>query len=166
MEEEDYSEEFYAIMKRKMPGILKWGWIIVGNFLLIICIGSYFMEYPNVVIYQVNLNQDTITSEYTGMMLLMKGEDSLFVPHQPVEVKLSQYSYLEYGVIRGYIANIQFNPKIKKNVATIIFPEGLFTSTGQTLLFQEGLTGYCEIVVGKEKLIKKILLSLLKLKPL
>lgn len=164
-EEKYYSIEFYAVMERKMPGILKWGWTIVGSFFLLICIGSYFMEYPNIVAYQVNLNQDTTTSEYIGVMLLAKGEDSLFVPDQSVEVKLSQYPYLEYGTVGGHVANIQFNSKIKKNVATIIFPQGLLTSTGQTLLFQEGLTGYCEVMVSKEKLMKKIVPSLLKLKP-
>ncbi len=163
-ENEFYSEEFNAIMKRRIPAVIKWGWIIVGSLFFLIFISCWVIEYPNVAAYQINLNRDTTMSECTGVMFLAQSEDSLFVPGQDIQVKLSKYSYLEYGTIKGAIKSLQFNSKINKNVVAIAFPQGLQTSSGKILAFEEGLTGYCEMITSKEKLIKRILPSFLKLK--
>ena len=155
-----YSAEFNSVMKRKTPNILKWGWFSVGILFSLIIISCYVIQYPNTISYEINLNRDTTVYGYSGIILFTQGKDSLFVYNQPIQIKLSKYSYLKYGTIEGYITNIQYDPKIKKKVITVIFPKELLTSKGQNLSFEERLSGYYEMIVGKERLVKKIFSSL------
>lgn len=156
-----YSEEVNHIMKQSLPNVLKWGWFIVISLFLSIVLCCYFIRYPHIVSYPVNLNKNTDLSTLTGMIFLSPNDTSLFVPGQKLQVKLTQYSYLEYGTLKGRIQSILFNPEIKKNIVTIEFLQGWTTSNGQKITFKEGLSGYCEVVTGEDRLIEKIYPSLL-----
>ena len=155
-----YSTEFNKIKQNSMPNILKWGWLIIGSLFILIIIECYVIQYPHIHTYQISLNQDTTQSRYTGIILLSSTEECLFEHGQSIQVKLSEYPYSEYGTVTGSIENIQFNPQINKKVISVIFPQELTTSTGTKLSVRKELTGYYEMLITQERLIKKIISSI------
>ncbi len=155
-----YSTEFNNIIKSSMPDILKWGWFVIGSLFILIVIMCYLIRYPNILTYQISLNRDVTASRYTGIILLSSTEECLFEQGKSIQVKLSEYPVSEYGILVGSIEDIQFNPQINKKVITVVFPQELITSTGKRLAVQKELTGYCEMLIKQERLIKKILSSL------
>lgn len=159
-ENKRYSTEFNHIIKNSMPNILKWGWFVIGSLFILIITECYIIQYPHILTYQISLNQDTTAKEYMGIIFLSSTEECLFEHGQVIQVKLSEYPYSKYGTVTGNITNIQFNPKISKKIITVIFPQELITSTGIKLSVPKELTGYCEILINQERLIKKILSSL------
>jgi HlyD family secretion protein len=73
-----------------------------------------------------------------------------------VNIKLSGYPYMEYGMVRGIVKSKSLVPAEDAYVIEIEFPDGLTTLYGKTLDFTQNMQGTAEIITENIRLIQKI----------
>ena len=75
--------------------------------------------------------------------------------HQRVNIKLANYPYQEFGMIKGEIRSISDSPADSIFIADIVLPDGLITNYGKTIRFSEGLKGSAEIITEDRNLFSR-----------
>jgi HlyD family secretion protein len=73
-----------------------------------------------------------------------------------VNIKLSGYPYMEYGMVRGIVKSKSLVPAEDAYVIEIELPNGLTTLYGKTLDFTQNMQGTAEIITENIRLIQKI----------
>jgi len=73
-----------------------------------------------------------------------------------VNIKLSGYPYLEYGMVRGVVKSKSMVPSGDAYVIEIELPDGLTTLYGKTLEFTQNMQGTAEIITENIRLLQKI----------
>lgn len=74
-----------------------------------------------------------------------------------VNIKLSGYPYLEYGIVRGRVKSKSLVPSGDAYVIDIELPNGLTTLYGTTLDFTQNMQGTAEIITENVRLLQKII---------
>lgn len=74
-----------------------------------------------------------------------------------VNIKLSGYPYLEYGIVRGRVKSKSLVPSGDAYVIDIELPEGLTTLYGTKLDFTQNMQGTAEIITENIRLLQKII---------
>lgn len=75
----------------------------------------------------------------------------------PVNIKLSGYPYLEYGMLRGVVRSISQVPERDAYVIEINLPQGFKTLYGKELNFTQNMQGVAEIITEDTRLMQKII---------
>ncbi|MCK6616083.1 MAG: HlyD family efflux transporter periplasmic adaptor subunit [Cyclobacteriaceae bacterium] len=108
----------------------------------------------------------TILPEHGNLLahaeLPIRGSGKVEVGQQ-VNIKLENYPFEEYGSITGKITYISEIPTDEKYFVTVELPDGLMTSTSQTLPFRQQLAGTAEIITEDMRLLDRILYQFRKL---
>jgi multidrug resistance efflux pump len=73
-----------------------------------------------------------------------------------VNVKFSNYPYMEFGMVIGKIDKISQAPDEKYYLAEVVFPNGLVTNYGKQLSFRGEMTGTAEIITEDLRIIQRI----------
>jgi HlyD family secretion protein len=73
-----------------------------------------------------------------------------------VNIKLSGYPYMEYGMVRGIVKSKSLVPAEDAYVIEIELPNGLTTLYGKTLDFTQNMQGTAEIITENIRLIQTI----------
>ncbi len=73
-----------------------------------------------------------------------------------VNIKLSGYPYLEYGMVRGIVKSKSLVPSGDAYVIEIELPEGLTTLYGTNLEFTQNMQGTAEIITENIRLLQKL----------
>lgn len=80
---------------------------------------------------------------------------------QPVNVKLDNFPYMEFGLLRCSITNISLIPVNNNNntfyTAEISVPKSLVSNYGKYLKFSQEMTGTAEIITKDTRLLEKFL---------
>lgn len=81
---------------------------------------------------------------------------------QQVNVKLSGFPYMEYGLLKGRLASLSSVPEIdaSKNegyIAEVLFPNGLISSYKNKFRFIQQMDGTAEIITKDTRLIERFL---------
>lgn len=81
---------------------------------------------------------------------------------QTVNVKLDNFPYLEYGMVKVCIRNISMVPvqvdeNTKAYMLEVEFPENLVTTYGKVLTFSQEMTGTAEIITEDLRLLDKFI---------
>jgi hypothetical protein len=76
---------------------------------------------------------------------------------QRVNIKLSNYPYMEYGMVIGSVLRIAPVPVNNLYSVEIELPNKLITNYGNTLEMQQELQGNCEIITADQRLIQRII---------
>jgi len=77
-------------------------------------------------------------------------------PGMLVNIKLSGYPYLEYGIVRGKVKSKSLVPAGDAYVIDIELPQGLTTLYGKNLDFTQNMQGTAEIITENISLLQKI----------
>lgn len=75
---------------------------------------------------------------------------------QMVNIKLSSFPYLEYGMVRGIVKSKSMVPSGDAYVIEIELPQGLSTLYGIKLEFNQNMQGSAEIITEDIRLLQKI----------
>jgi multidrug resistance efflux pump len=78
-------------------------------------------------------------------------------PGQRVNIKLSNYPYMEYGMVIGTVLRKAPVPVNNYYSVEIELPAKLITNYGRTLEMQQELQGRCEIITADLRLIQRII---------
>ena len=76
---------------------------------------------------------------------------------QMVNIKLSGYPYLEYGMVRGVVKSKSLVPSGDSYIIELDLPEGLSTLYGIKLEFTQNMQGTAEIITEDIRLLQKII---------
>jgi HlyD family secretion protein len=76
---------------------------------------------------------------------------------QFVNIKLSGYPYLEYGMLRGKVISMSLVPSDNMYIIEIGLPAGLTTIYGNKLAFTQNMQGLAEIITEETSLLQKII---------
>lgn len=76
---------------------------------------------------------------------------------QRVNVKFSNYPFLEFGMVKAKVAGKSLVPQHNKYTLELSFPEGLVTSYGKKLDYQPEMTGTAEIVTDDVRLLERLI---------
>jgi HlyD family secretion protein len=90
---------------------------------------------------RINLKMERSGKVKTGMM---------------VNIKLSGYPYLQYGMVRGIVKSKSLVPSGDAYVIEIELPDGLKTLYGTSLEFTQNMQGTAEIITENIRLLQKI----------
>jgi len=104
------------------------------------------------------------TEKLVGRMSIPSINSGKVKRGEKVLIKLDNYRYQEYGIIKGEVQNISISPDDKGNYyVDVILPEGLKTSYNKTLPFDKELKGNAEIVTQDLRLIDRFFFQIRKL---
>ena len=76
---------------------------------------------------------------------------------QDVNIKLSGYPYMEYGMVRGIVKSKSLVPSGDSYVIELVLPSGLTTLYGRKLDFNQNMQGTAEIITDDLRLLQKII---------
>lgn len=96
------------------------------------------------------------TGNFLGRIRLKMQRSGKVKAGQLVNIKLSGYPYLEYGMIRGIVKSKSLVPAGDTYIIEINLPEGLTTLYGNKLDFTQNMQGTAEIVTEDIRLLQKI----------
>jgi HlyD family secretion protein len=96
------------------------------------------------------------TGSFLGRIYLQMQRSGKVKTGQSVNIKLSGFPYLEYGMVRGIVKSKSLVPAGDAYVIEIELPEGLSTLYGRTLEFTQNMQGTAEIITENIRLLQKI----------
>jgi HlyD family secretion protein len=97
------------------------------------------------------------TGDYIGRITLKMQRSGKVKTGQPVNIKLSGYPYLEYGMLRGVISAMSVTTSDEESFIEVYLPNGLTTLYGKSLDFNQNMSGIAEIVTEDLRLLQRIL---------
>lgn len=97
------------------------------------------------------------TGNYLGRINLKMQRSGKVKIGQAVNIKLSGYPYLEYGMVRGIVKSKSMVPSSDAYVIEIDLPNGLTTLYGTRLEFTQNMQGTAEIITEDLRLLQKII---------
>ena len=97
------------------------------------------------------------TGDYIGRVNLKMQRSGKVKPGLMVNIKLSGYPYLEYGMIRGVVKSMSQVPAGDVYVIEISLPNGFRTLYNKELVFTQNMQGIAEIITEDIRLMQKII---------
>jgi multidrug resistance efflux pump len=96
------------------------------------------------------------TGNFLGRINLKMQRSGKVKTGQKVNIKLSGFPYLEYGMVRGVIKSKSMVPSADSYIIEIELPDGLTTLYGMKLEFTQNMQGTAEIITEDIRLLQKI----------
>jgi HlyD family secretion protein len=110
----------------------------------------------------VNENEPVISivpaspGKYIGRITLKMQRSGKVMEGQTVNIKLSGFPYLEYGMVRGIIRSKSKVSSYDAYMIEIDLPDGLKTLYGNKLEFTQNMQGTAEIITNDRSLLEKL----------
>ena len=119
---------------------------------------KYWSENQSVTIDEPVLSiVPTDQGKYIGRINLKMERSGKVTIGQKVNIKLSGYPYLEYGMVRGIIKTKSLVPSGDVYIIEIELPDGLNTLYKKQLEFTQNMQGTAEIITEDMQLLQKII---------
>jgi HlyD family secretion protein len=97
------------------------------------------------------------TGDYVGRINLKMNRSGKVKAGQEVNIKLSGYPYLEYGMVKGTVKSKSLVPSGDSYIIELVLPSGLTTLYGKKLDFNQNMQGTAEIITDNLRLLQKII---------
>jgi len=124
----------------------------------IVTFTKYWSENQSVLIDQPVLNVvPENAGNYVGRINLNMVRSGKVKINQVVNIKLSSFPYLEYGMVRGIINTKSLVPSGDAYIIEVYLPQGLKTLYGKELDFTQNMQGTAEIITEDIRLLQKII---------
>jgi len=95
--------------------------------------------------------------DYVGRINLKMNRSGKVKTGQTVNIKLSGFPYLEFGMVRGVIKSKSLVPAGDSYIIELGLPSGLTTLYGKNLEFTQNMQGTAEIITDNTRLLQKII---------
>lgn len=97
------------------------------------------------------------TGNFIGRITLKMQRSGKVKPGQQVNIKLSGYPYMEYGIVRGVVKSKSQVPSGDAYIIEIDLPNGLLTLYGIQLDFTQNMQGTAEVITDDIRLLQRII---------
>lgn len=111
------------------------------------------VEKDEAVFSVVPVNQ----GDFIGRINLKMQRSGKVKEGQQVNIKLSSYPYLEYGMVKGVVKSKSLVPAGDAYIIEISLPQGLTTNYNKKLEFTQNMQGVAEIITEDVRLLQKII---------
>lgn len=101
--------------------------------------------------------------EVIGKLILPLQNSGKLKNGQTVNIKLNNYPYQEYGMLRGVVRNISVIPQKQNYAVEVALPNQLVSTYNKKLEYKEEMQGQAEIVTEKLTLFNRIFYQFRKL---
>ncbi|MCX6330572.1 MAG: HlyD family efflux transporter periplasmic adaptor subunit [Bacteroidia bacterium] len=119
---------------------------------------KYWNENQSALIDQPVLNiVPENAGNYIGRISLSMVRSGKVKIDQVVNIKLSSFPYLEYGMVRGVVKTKSLVPSGDAYIIEVSLPQGLKTLYGKELDFTQNMQGTAEIITEDIRLLQKII---------
>jgi len=95
--------------------------------------------------------------DFVGRTSLRMHRSGKVKPGMMVNIKLSGYPYLEYGMVKGNVKSKSLVPSGDSYLIEIELPDGLTTRYGKKLEFNQNMQGMAEIITEDTRLLQKMI---------
>lgn len=95
--------------------------------------------------------------DYVGRINLKMTRSGKVKTGQTVNIKLSGFPYLEFGMVRGLVKSKSLVPSGDLYIIELMLPSGLTTLYGKKLEFTQNMQGTAEIMTDNTRLLQKII---------
>jgi len=157
-------EKYYSVLNESFLNLKAQIKIWENNYLLISPVGGTvtFTKFwsENQI---VNKDEPVLSivpldaGDYVGRINLKMNRSGKVKPGQEVNIKLSGYPYLEYGMVKGRVKSKSLVTSGDSYTIELILPEGLTTLYGRKLDFTQNMQGTAEIITEDLRLLQKIM---------
>jgi len=118
---------------------------------------KYWSENQSVAIDEPVLTiVPTEQGKYIGRINLKMERSGKVTIGRPVNIKLSGFPYIEYGMVRGIVRTKSLVPSGDSYIIEIELPDGLRTLYNKQLEFTQNMQGTAEIITEDMSLLQKI----------
>ncbi len=101
--------------------------------------------------------------EVIGKLILPLQNSGKLKPGQTVNIKLNNYPYQEYGMLKGFVKNISVIPQKQNYAVEVALPDQLTTTYKKQLDYKEEMQGSAEIVTEELSLFQRVFYQFRKL---
>lgn len=115
----------------------------------------HFVDINNVVMTVIPNDSSPV-----GQILLPVSESGNVAVGQTVNLKVDNYPFSKYGLVRGEITDISLIPTEDVYSIKVVFPNGLVTNYNKRLPFKQLMQGSAEIITENSRLIEKLFYGL------
>jgi len=77
--------------------------------------------------------------------------------NQQVNIKIDNFPYLEYGMVKGVVRNISLVPDNKEYTVEVDLPDGLTTYYKKEIPFKQEMQGTAEVLTDQRRLLERII---------
>jgi multidrug resistance efflux pump len=157
-------EKYYSVLNESFLNLKAQIKIWENNYLLIAPV-SGFVTFTKFWSENQIVNRDEPvlsivpleTGDYVGRIYLKMNRSGKVKPGQEVNIKLSGYPYLEFGMVKGIVKSKSLVPSGDSYVIELILPSGLTTLYNKKLDFTQNMQGTAEIITEDLRLLQKII---------
>ncbi len=103
------------------------------------------------------------TGDIVGKGMIPINGSGRVEPSQTVKVKFHNYPFHEFGIVEGVLAHKSKLPRDSFYTIEVNFPNGLETSFGQTLNFDQQMSGQAIIITQDKRFIERVFESFVKI---
>jgi multidrug resistance efflux pump len=161
---EEEKEKLFSLLNESFMNlkaqirIWKINYLLVSPFDGNVTFTKYWSENQTVVegepvLYVVPVNAGELVGR-TSLRMQRSGKVKI---GYTVNIKLSSFPYLEYGMVRGIVKSKSLVPSEDEYMIEIDLPDGLTTLYGNKLEFTQNMQGTAEIITEDIRLLQKII---------
>ena len=161
---EDEQQKLAAILKEGYLNLKAqvriWGnrYLIISPIDGIVTFTRFWSENQSVTADQPVLNVvPENPGDLVGRIYLNMERSGKVKVGKTVNIKLSGFPYLEYGMVRGVVKTKSLVPEGNAYVIEVALPDGLTTLYGKKLDFTQNMQGTAEILTDKLRLLQKLI---------
>lgn len=154
-----HSEEVQDLLGKVPSWITRNGIILIVVLLFMLFAGSWFFKYPDIITAPVVVSSENVegTVALIGKIQLRGYGVQKVKAGQRVNLKFTNYPYLEFGLVKGEVSRISMVPTRDYYSLEVKLPDQLVSSYGKKFVFQQELSGTAEIVTENQSLLNRIL---------
>ncbi|MDO5760624.1 MAG: hypothetical protein Q4Q06_06330 [Bacteroidota bacterium] len=149
------SKEIQEILSRPPKWLIRYGIGIIFVVIVVVFVGSYFIEYPDMIKGKV-----VLISKQKAKIIVPIQNSGKIKNNQTINIKFDNYPYMEYGILKTQISNLKLLPS--KDSAEcyeflISLPDTLKTNYNTTLPYISQMQGSAEIIIENKRLLHKFI---------
>lgn len=171
-----YSDHVSDIISKPPKKIVRWGTVVIFSVFMLLVLLAWFIKYPDVIPAPVVISRLFLTAEpvsqitadkvpensceYIGIISLGIAGSGKVSVGQTVNIKVSAYPYLEYGMLKGTVRSKTFAESSNTFELEVTLNKCLETSYGNNLEFTQNMTGNAEILTEDIRFLYRIIYPL------
>jgi hypothetical protein len=160
-----HSEEVQEILNRPPSGLARWGTLIIWIMFLVFVGAAFFIKVPKILSAPVGLSfkdpsPGAAGGEYMVHAELTAHNREKIRKGQPVLLKINEYPYQEFGMIKAEVDEISETGPAGTFLIWLKLTDGLKTTHHISLTPALHLSGIAEITTLKESILTHLLNNL------
>jgi hypothetical protein len=158
------SPQVQEIIGEVPPWLIRWGLSAAFAVIILLFCLSWFIRYPKTATATVAIKptatistkDNLISGKFIAEGFLDERYFHAVEVGQAAQIKLTSYSFYDYGVLKGTVTNKSEVSNQGKFKIVILLPEGLLTTHHRAIAYYENMSGTAEIIVENSRLINRM----------